>query len=534
MIYLSAQPDQYYFLWQLKLQLFNFIKLGIKHEQIHILVGFDTKKGVSQEFKEFKEKNPEVNIHFYEDTRKNNLYLSSLRPHIILKHFQAFEFLQNEIVFYHDSDIVFSRLPAFEDLINDDTWYVSDTRFYLDSNYIKSKGDENLFYDMCNIIKVDPVKVLETDNNAGGAQYLLKNCDIKFWQKNEMDCETLFKFLSEYKTQKVFFGKTGNKTGLIDAWLTDMWVMWWNAIFFNKNFKIHSELDFSWAYSDVKEWKSKRILHYTGGIALENKSLFRKSNYFFYEPFLDDFTQINKKKCSYPLVRMIKVYNKFIDQLRVDLKDVTFLMSVKVDSQDRLDNIYAVTKYLCTHFKTKILLLEADKTPKLKRKMLHQDITYVFVKDKNLTLDITKYNNFLINEAKTPYISIYHPDVILPVQQVVKSVMLLRNSGYSSILPYNGNCYEVDMLLKTIFIKILDDKFLIANKNKQSKSLERIDGDCIFFKKSIYIKTDCDDEKLECYETENTGCVKRVRPLGHETKRINGPLFHLYHEMVNA
>jgi hypothetical protein len=46
MIYLSAQPDDYYFLWQLKLQLFNFNRLGIRPNNIHVLIGYNKERGV--------------------------------------------------------------------------------------------------------------------------------------------------------------------------------------------------------------------------------------------------------------------------------------------------------------------------------------------------------------------------------------------------------------------------------------------------------------------------------------------------------
>ena len=53
MIYISAQPDEVYFLWQLELQLYNFHSVGIGNESIHILVGYSPEKGIHPFFKEF-------------------------------------------------------------------------------------------------------------------------------------------------------------------------------------------------------------------------------------------------------------------------------------------------------------------------------------------------------------------------------------------------------------------------------------------------------------------------------------------------
>lgn len=70
--------------------------------------------------------------------QNKKVYPSSIRPHIIAKHFKTYPFLEKEVLFYHDSDIIFRTLPNWEELINDDIWYCSDTRSYLDSNYIKT------------------------------------------------------------------------------------------------------------------------------------------------------------------------------------------------------------------------------------------------------------------------------------------------------------------------------------------------------------------------------------------------------------
>jgi len=37
MIYISGQPDESFFIWQLELQIINFNDLGITKDQIHVL-----------------------------------------------------------------------------------------------------------------------------------------------------------------------------------------------------------------------------------------------------------------------------------------------------------------------------------------------------------------------------------------------------------------------------------------------------------------------------------------------------------------
>lgn len=139
MFFLSAQPDDYYFTWQLELQLFNFMRLGIPPNDIHVLIGYNIKRGLRAYFQEFIKRNiDKASFYTYPDNRVNKEYLSSLRPHIIQQHLSKFPSIQNEAIFYHDSDIIFRELPDFYSLLNDNIWYVSDTRNYLDSDSLVS------------------------------------------------------------------------------------------------------------------------------------------------------------------------------------------------------------------------------------------------------------------------------------------------------------------------------------------------------------------------------------------------------------
>ena len=73
MIYLSAQPDQYYFTWQLEIQLFNFHKLGIARENIHILVWYTKTVGLSEEFKNFIKQYENVTSFLYIPTKEKSV-----------------------------------------------------------------------------------------------------------------------------------------------------------------------------------------------------------------------------------------------------------------------------------------------------------------------------------------------------------------------------------------------------------------------------------------------------------------------------
>ena len=100
MIYISAQPDQFYFLWQLKLQLFNFNRLGIPRQKIHVLIGYDPIIGLSDFFKNLIRLIIIMLVFMpMKITRENCLYPSSIRPHLIKNTFEKISLLGKRVSF---------------------------------------------------------------------------------------------------------------------------------------------------------------------------------------------------------------------------------------------------------------------------------------------------------------------------------------------------------------------------------------------------------------------------------------------------
>ena len=65
-LFVSAQPDVPYFIWQIKLYVHNFIRKGIEPKQIHIIFSIVNNEP-SEESLLLKDLG--VNIHHYEDNR---------------------------------------------------------------------------------------------------------------------------------------------------------------------------------------------------------------------------------------------------------------------------------------------------------------------------------------------------------------------------------------------------------------------------------------------------------------------------------
>lgn len=305
---LSAQPDSNYFAWQLEVQFLNFRRLNIPLNQYHVLIGFE--KQVSNTFLELSKRYPDVKWGFYEDTRKNKRYIPSIRPHIISKHFKFNRELESQNIFYLDCDVIFQKLPDFTSLLQNDIWYLSDTNSYINADYIKSKGDK-ILEDMCRVVGVSVESVEKINNNSGGAQYLLKNIDYKFWEKVERDCTNLFIYMVDSKPfhAKEFAKKTNQLESQyheIQAWCADMWAVLWGGIYLNRQVQITSELSFSWATSSAHQWFTNNIYHNAGVTGESSQKLFYKGAYVNGLPDNLDLSYISDSTASYYYAQYIK------------------------------------------------------------------------------------------------------------------------------------------------------------------------------------------------------------------------------------
>jgi hypothetical protein len=535
-IFLSAQPDDYFFTWQLELQLFNFHKMGISPGKIHVLIGYHPDRGLRHYFTELIERNKGKAVFFtYPDRRLKPKYASSLRPHIIQQHYAANPWLSDEPIFYHDSDIIFRKLPDLDRLLKDDTWYVSDTRAYLDSGYVKATSCQRTFSKMCALVGVEPEKVELNDDNCGGAQYILKGIDPFFWAKIERDSESIYALLNETNLHKgdkfLQEGKRFSAYYGIQSWCADMWAMFYNGLYFGKNIRLAKGMEFCWATDKIAEWEDKNILHYTGAVALKGKEFFRKSNFIHYPPYHDDcLKSISQQTASYPLVELIRDFNEQEEEKRIDLQDVSFLIPVRIDSPSRLENLLINIRCLEKYFKTNILIIESDSASHVPLEDLPPSCDYLFVQDDNPFLHRTRINNMLVRRASTPLVALHDVDAIAPVSQITDTVEILRNHAADLVSPYDGRFTSVDNLFKALFGKILDPDLLVLNQNKLETTIDRSWGGSVFMLKRSFLRAGLDNEHFKSWGPDDQERIKRMKTLGYVVKRVPGPLFHLPHE----
>jgi hypothetical protein len=297
-LFVSAQPDVPYFIWQIKLYVHNFIQKGIEPKQIHVIFSIVNNEP-SKESLLLKELG--VNIYHYEDNRRIKHYIPSIKPYLISKWIETNP-ENGKLFFLHDSDIIFRELPQFDELVNDEYNYVSDTKGYIGLDYIKScekkykekyptLSESPIIDLMSEIVGINKLILEQNDQHVGGAQYLLKNQELDVWNKIYHDSNKLyFKLLEFQKNHPI-------DNGHLQVWTAEMWSLLWNQWLYGYRTKVSDSLSFSWASDNVEKYEQKNILHMAGVIEDMKDHKFYKGEFIKEDPI--EKLRSNKKYFDY-------------------------------------------------------------------------------------------------------------------------------------------------------------------------------------------------------------------------------------------
>lgn len=323
MIFVSAAPDDLYFSWQYEIFIENVRRLGYT-EEIRVLLFLPHNRipfGWNPVWETLEERYKDQNVKFYRYEDNENLlraitkieYIPLLRPHVLKRHFNEHPELKEKAIFYHDSDIVFTKYLDFTPFLDDDICYLSDTKSYIDSDYWDRKIEDVKPEMVDTFREIDPLdtaakliginrEICEKNrDSSGGAQYLLKNIDSKFWEDVLFGCVKLRAYLY-YNIGGINRRLFESENKGYQSWCVDMWAVLWNLWKRDQPTFIPPEMDFAHATDDIEKW-DKLYLYHDAGANNNTPDLFFKRAQPYVDnertPFEDDLSYVNNTKCSF-------------------------------------------------------------------------------------------------------------------------------------------------------------------------------------------------------------------------------------------
>ena len=217
---------------------------------------------------------------------------------------------------------------------------------------------------------------------------------------------------------------------------------------------------------------------------------------------------------------------------KTNLKDVTFVVPLRLDSTERRENINALIKYTFAHFETNLIVLEADSERRYFPETEPKDFKYEYLDDKNEVFHRTKWINKLIDVSTTPIVAVWDADAISPPDQVTDAVNKIRSDESVLGFPYDGRFYSCDRISSEIFKKILNIEILlrripVMNLMHGYHSV----GGAFIINKNKYTSAGGENEDFYGWGPEDTERVKRLEIMKLLIYNSPGILFHLWHPL---
>ena len=232
--------------------------------------------------------------------------------------------------------------------------------------------------------------------------------------------------------------------------------------------------------------------------------------------------------------------------MKHNLKDTTFIIPIKIESDDRLRNVITVCCFLLENFDTKVIIKEVDDKSVFQEEALPQISEYVEDALDNLTHMFEKkdpdddvfyrmrYINEMLHKADTPVIANYDCDVLMPIQTYLEAQKQLTEGEFDVIYPYGLGPWQKKVFATDAMVSEFlsnDCEFSYLEKKVEIDNAES--GHVQFFRRSAYIEGGMENENFRGSAPEDKERIHRFTTLGYNVGRIENWIYHLEHSRGN-
>jgi len=227
-----------------------------------------------------------------------------------------------------------------------------------------------------------------------------------------------------------------------------------------------------------------------------------------------------------------------------DLTKATFIIPIRIESQDRLRNVLTVLYFLLNNFDTNIIVKEVDTKSVFSTDVLPllknadgislDKLTHIFEESNDSVFYRMHILNDMLSKAKTKVIINYDCDVLLPVESYTAAYSSILSGQCDVVYPYGQGVYQyqvdaTDQLVNDFIDSEFDFNTLVDNSNESTSDF----GWVQFFNRDVYIEGGMENENFKGSSPEDKERFFRFTTLGYNVGRINNWLYHLEHSRGN-
>jgi cellulose synthase/poly-beta-1,6-N-acetylglucosamine synthase-like glycosyltransferase len=221
------------------------------------------------------------------------------------------------------------------------------------------------------------------------------------------------------------------------------------------------------------------------------------------------------------------------------MKDLTFLLPCRIESEDRLKNVVTSTTYLLKNFpEAKVILKEVDTRsnfkfralPVIKKYVDTKQLTHIFEESEEKFFHKTRILNDLLVAAETDIVYNHDVDIVLPKTSYEMAYDAILNRGADAVYPFGCGVYQWAVnYSESTFYQFLDSNFDFSVLEDSKFRVASSIGWGQMIKREVEINAGLWNENFVSWGAEDCEFYFRLNSLGFRVGRVNADVYHFEH-----
>ena len=222
------------------------------------------------------------------------------------------------------------------------------------------------------------------------------------------------------------------------------------------------------------------------------------------------------------------------------LSNTTFIVPLRIESDDRLRNVIVSSIYLLDNTDCKIIIKESDRTSVFAEKALPQirecvgeksdRLRHIFEQSDENYFHRTRLLNDMVMMTTTDVVVNYDCDIILPLESYVTSEEKILSNECDVVYPYGDGNWQFQILATDELVsEFINQNYDLSILRQRSRVYDAKYGFCQFFSTQKYIEGGLENEGFVAYGYEDDERYFRFIKLGYKVCRLDAHVYHMEH-----
>lgn len=205
------------------------------------------------------------------------------------------------------------------------------------------------------------------------------------------------------------------------------------------------------------------------------------------------------------------------------MNDLTFIFPIRIDSNERLENVKTNIIYLKNLFKNANIIIAEDGTNNDFNDVIKIESNYhhLFYK--------TKIINNAVKKASTEFVAIIDADLFFSKKDYQEAYLKIKNNEYDIVFGYSGECWNYSRG----FIEYIKNNELLRENFYDQYKMDLMNknsvGGSIWCSRKMFFEIGGQNENMISWGFEDNEFINRINKLEKRFFRTSGITYHLSH-----